>query len=151
MPETSNDVRDVALAVVGSFIEELDLDLPGGRDGDEVPPPTAPSVASESRPGEVKLERLLWRERRGFEDDRDGDGCDVGESWVVPREGGRVDVDVDGAGEDGDALDREIEDAAGEILRGLGCTPSNNDDFFIAEVWGLAAAEGVSLAARLWA
>lgn len=88
-------------------------------------------------------------ETRGFEEERDGDGCVVGECWEVPREGGRVDVDVDGAGEDGDALDKEIEDAEGEILRGLGCTSS--DDFFIAEVRGLAAADGVSLAARLWA
>lgn len=57
---------------------------------------------------------------------------------------------MDSAGEDGDALDREREDAAGEMLRGLGWTVSAGD-FFTVDIRGLGAAEGLSLAARLWA
>jgi hypothetical protein len=62
-----------------------------------------------------------------------------------------VEVEVDRSGDAGDALERERDDPAGEILRGLGSTPSANAVLFTAEIWGLAAAEGLALVARLWA
>jgi hypothetical protein len=60
-----------------------------------------------------------------------------------------VDVAVERSGDDGDALDRERDDSAGEMFRGLGSTPSDDVALLIAEMRGLAAAEGFALVVRL--
>lgn len=62
-----------------------------------------------------------------------------------------MDVELDRSGEGGEALDREKDDSAGEIFRGLGSRPSPNAARFTAEIWGLAAADGLALVARLCA
>jgi len=92
--------------------------------------------------------RLLWNETRGLEVVA-GDGCDGGGlSWVCALDGGLVDVDVDGAGDESERLDIDgEEEVAGEPLAAPG---SRSKDFFAA-IRGLGTSEGFSLAARLWA